>query len=391
MKKNSLIVIGLVFILFLVLTPNLSAQAQSEQINLLTKSIEEYHSENYNQSLKLNKSIDLMQLTTQARLETLYYRTMIYLALGDISSGKQVLESINEKGYDFGLIHYELAKIYLNLYTNFDSAEYNLALEEFKKARSLGINSAQFHRDYAFAYMGLNNNEMAIQQLEIAIGKDKINDDYLNLANLYKEVGNFDKSEEYYKLLLANDYSNITAYIEYGDLLINQKRYNQAVNLLSEGVRISPDSLIVNYMLGLASYQAKDYIKAEKYLLKTINLKDNYYRAYYYLAKTHEQKENFQTANHYLDQATKYNPDYALAYIAKGDINLKQGNNYQAIANYSTAIQKNPTFPESHFHLALAYYQADMKEAAIAELRRTLHLSDGHSKAQEMLDILLED
>lgn len=391
MKKSNFIVLGLVFILFLAFTLTPKAQAQSEQINLLSKSIELYHNKNYNQSLKLNKSIDLKQLSTQTRVETLYYRILTYLALGDINSGKQILKSINEEGYDFGFIHYELAKIYLNFYTNFDSAQYNLALEEFKKARSLGLNSAQFYRDYAYAYMGLNNNEMAIQQLEIAIGKNKIEDDHLNLANLYKEVGNFDKSEKYYKLLLANDYSNITAYIEYGDLLINQKKYNKAVDLLFKGVKISPDSLIINYMLGLASYQAKNYIQAEKYLLKTINLKDNYYRAYYYLGKTHEQKDNFNTAYHYLEQATKYNPDYALAYIAKGDINLKQGNNYQAIANYSTAIQKNPTFPESHFHLALAYYQADMKEAAIAELKRTLHLSNGHSKAQEMLNTLLEN
>ena len=390
MKKYS-IIIGFLLVVF-VISFNVTIEAQTDQIELLSQSIKSYHLNNYSEAKELNSQINLDELTTSAKIDTLYYRTLIELALGNVSKGKEHLNELNKMGYDFGMIHYELARIYMNTYNNFDNAYYQTALEEFKKARSLGVNSAQFHRDHAMAYIGLNNREEAVKELELAVSKNGTTSDYMNIANMYKELDDYSKAEENYRKVLNLDSNNTNAISELGDVLIQQKKYTQATMTLQKGIDINPDSVILNYKLGQAYYLNKEYDNAEKYLLNVIELKNNNYSALYYLGKTYEQKENFQNAKYYLNEATKYNPDYAQAYIALGDINLKQGNNYQAIANYSTAIEQNPNYPEGHFHLALAYYQADMKEAAISELRKTLHLSNNdHSKAQELLDRLQEE
>lgn len=390
MKKYN-IVIGLLLVV-VVISFNITIEAQTDQIDLLGQSIKSYHLNNYGEAQELINQINLDELTTSAKIDTLYYRTLIELALGNVSKGKEHLNQLNNMGYDFGMIHYELARIYMNTYNNFDSAYYQTALEEFKKARALGVNSAQFHRDYAMAHIGLNNREDAVKELELAVSKNGTITDYLNIANMYKELNNYSKAEENYRKILDRDSKNINAISELGDVLIQQNKYTQATIILQKGIQVNPESVIMNYKLGQAYYLNKEYDNAEKYLLKVVDLKNNNYSALYYLGKTYEQKEDFQNAKYYLNEATKFNPNYAQAYIALGDINLKQENNYQAIANYSTAIEKNPNYPEGHFHLALAYYQADMKEAAISELRKTLHLSNNeHSRAQELLDRLQEE
>ncbi|MDZ7672503.1 MAG: tetratricopeptide repeat protein [Halanaerobiales bacterium] len=386
MKKYN-IVIGLLLIVFAI-SFSVGVEAQTEQMNLLSQSINNYHLNNYSKAQELINQINLDEITTSAKIDTLYYKSLIELALGNVSKGKEHLKQLNQMGYDYGLIHYELARIYMNIYNNFDSAYPQTALEEFEKANALGVNSAQFHRDYAMAYIGVNNQEAAVKQLEMAVSKDGSVPDYMNIANMYKEQNNYSKAEEYYRKLLDLDSQNTTAISELGDVLIEQEKYDQAIEILLKGVEITPDSVITNYNLGQAYYLNKEYDNAEKYLLKVVELKYNNYRALYYLGKTYEKKENFQNAKYYLNESTKFNPDYVPAYIALGTINLKEGNNYQAIANYSTAVEKNPEYADSHFHLALAYYQADMKEAAISELRKTLHLSDGHSSARQLLDRL---
>ncbi len=389
MKKNKFLV--MFFIFTFILTASIAVNAQEEQIDLLSRSIKNYHLNNYQQALDLNNQINLDELTTSAKIDTLYYRSLINLALGNVSKGKEVLTELNEMGYEFGMIHYELARIYMNFYNNFDNAYYQTAVQEFKKARSLGVDSPQFHRDFAMAYMGVNNKEMAVQQLEQAIVGNGQVSDLLNIANLHKELGNLDQSKEFYNQVIEKDSENVQAYSELGEVLIRQSNYEQAAEILQKGVELNPNSLVMNFELGQAYYYTENYSQAEEYLTKVIELKQNYYRAHFYLGKLYEKQEDYQNAKYYLKEATTYNPNFADAYIALGDINLKQGNNYQAIANYSTAIEQNPDYPEGHFHLALAYIQSDMREAAISELRKTLHLSDGHERAQELLNELTGD
>ncbi|MFO7815240.1 MAG: tetratricopeptide repeat protein [Halanaerobiales bacterium] len=386
-RKSLIVLILFVFTIF----SGISVNAQETDLDFLSESIINYHQNNYQKALELNDKINLDNLNTQAKIEALYYRTLIQLRLGNISKGREQLQALNEMGYDFGIIHYELGRVYLNTYHNFDNAFYQSALEQFKKARSLGINSPDFHRDYARAYIGLDDKQKAVRELEKAVSKDGELNDYLNIANLHKEQNNLEKAEEFYKKSLEIDQRNQNAYSELGDILIQQKKYQEATDILVDGVEVNPDSIILNYKLGEAHYHNDNDQQAEKYLLKVIELKENYYRAHFYLGKLYQSQENYQNAKYHLNESIKYNPDYAKAYITLGDINLKQENNYQAIAQYSIAIEKNPNYPEGHFHLALAYYQSGMEEAAISELRKTLHLSDNHEKARKLLDRLQEE
>ena len=58
------------------------------------------------------------------------------------------------------------------------------------------------------------------------------------------------------------------------------------------------------------------------------------------------------------------------------------------MAQYLKALEYNPEYPDAHFRLALAYIQMGMKEAAIEELRKTLHLDSSNNEARLLLNRL---
>ncbi|PTX17157.1 hypothetical protein C7953_1919 [Halanaerobium congolense] len=49
-------------------------------------------------------------------------------------------------------------------------------------------------------------------------------------------------------------------------------------------------------------------------------------------------------------------------------------------------MKKNLEYTESRYYLGLAYYRADMLEAARAELRKALHINDNYQDARKLLD-----
>ena len=84
-----------------------------------------------------------------------------------------------------------------------------------------------------------------------------------------------------------------------------------------------------------------------------------------------------------LNQSIKINPEYELAHLSFGFINLKLGKYQDAVNEYKQAIRMKPDCPKAHFLLGMAYIVLGDKDSALKEY---LLLKDLDSKkAQELL------
>ena len=72
--------------------------------------------------------------------------------------------------------------------------------------------------------------------------------------------------------------------------------------------------------------------------------------------------------------------------MGEGQLYLEREEYQNAISSFSTAVEKNPDYAESHYYLGRAYYKADMLEEAAEELRQTLHINDKFPEARDLLD-----
>lgn len=325
-------------------------------------------------------------------IDALYYQTLAYLEEHNLVKAKENISKMEKLGYQFGIIHWKLGSVYLNKDGYFDSAFFNEARKELEKSRELGISTPGLHSDLAMAYQGLGNLEKAAQEYEIALSKGAQVEDYINLANLYSKTGRLDSALQIYRTALESNANSVSIYLNMGNIYLEKGQYQEAIDILKKGVELSPEFIAIRTRLAVAYYQNQEYDKAAAEFTRVVEQNENIYEAYYYLARIQDDiKGNQERAIYYYEQAIKYNPSYVKAYIALGDLYLEQDNGYKAMAQYMTALENNPNYAEGHYHLALAYHQLGMNQAAIDELRKTLHLDSNFEGARELLSKLLKE
>lgn len=379
--KNKYLMISIILVLFSVFSLFVSAEN-----SLLVQGISDYYNGIHNEAI--GKFQKLME-ENENSIEALYYQTLSYLELNNIVNGKENIALLSEKGYSFGIIHWKLGQLYLNKEGVYDSPFYNEAKKELEKAKELGVSSAGLHSDLAMAYQGLGNLDRAAIEYEVAIEKGHIISDYINLATIYKETGKLDAALDIYKNAIHENPGNISIYMNMGDIYLEKEEYQEAIDILNKGVKIDTNMIAMRTNLALAYYYNQDYELAKEVFRQVINDNPNIYQAYFYLAEIYNNVEdNYELAVNYYEQAVSYNRNYVRAYLALGDLYLKNNETYKAMAQYLKALENNPDYPDAHFRLALAYIQMDMREAAIEELRKTLHIDNSNNEARLLLNKL---
>ena len=151
-----------------------------------------------------------------------------------------------------------------------------------------------------FNERGLTHYEagkVAISQadFERAIGLDSTNAEaHYNLGRLYEEWQDLEKAQEQYRLALRGNLD--VAYNALGRLLIQDKKYSEAVSMLLQGLEISSPTdretrgaLFKN--LGWARLGQKRYVEAESALREAIELDSELASAHCLLAEVLAQKQ----------------------------------------------------------------------------------------------------
>ncbi|MFP4662027.1 MAG: tetratricopeptide repeat protein, partial [Halanaerobiales bacterium] len=357
--------------------------------DLLIEGINNYYDGLYRQAI--NNFNTYINDKNENTVDALYYQTLAYLQLNQVVDAKANISFLSEMGYSFGILHWELGELYLNENGYYDSPFYNEAKKELEKAKQLGIESAGLHSDLATAYQGLGNFEKAADEYEMAIKKGAISD-YINLASLYMEVGKFDSALNVYKKAVQENPESPSIYINMGDIYLQKEEYEEAINILQQGNELDSSIVGLQTKLAKAYYFNEDYEKAKQIFSSIVKDNPNIYEAYYYLAEIYNKvEENTELAINYYQQAVSYNRNYVKAYLALGDIYLEKDENYKAMSQYLKALESNSDYPDAHYRLALAYNAMNMKQAAIEELKKTLHLDSSNNKARLLLNKLQEE
>ena len=81
------------------------------------------------------------------------------------------------------------------------------------------------------------------------------------------------------------------------------------------------------------------------------------------------------------DKAIELDPEFAGAYINRGDIYVKQGNDDRAIADYSKAIKLDPKYAKAYYNRGNAYAEKGEYDRAIADYTKVVELNSKDAQA----------
>ncbi|GEM_PF-1282713 len=125
--------------------------------------------------------------------------------------------------------------------------------------------------------------------------------------------------------------------IKKGELLINERRFDEALTYFEDLLREDPDNPIIYNKIGIIYVHKKDLDKAEDYFYKAIELDKTYPEPYNNLGNIWYEKKDYKKAIEFYKKAIDLNPKYAIAYRNMGAAYKRLGNLDQAVKYFKKA------------------------------------------------------
>ncbi len=204
--------------------------------------------------------------------------------------------------------------------------KYRVIIQETRKALKIYPKVSIFYNMLGLALNMMGKFEESKVILEEGL---KINKDDLaiinNLANAYKGIFNYKKSEELYKSSISKDEKYIQAYVNFGNLKRDLNLFNEAITLYKKALSYNENISAINYSLALAYQEIGRFKDAENYALKTVTLDKKFTKADLLISKS---KKYVREDEHFFQINNKLNEE-GLNDFQKIDLNFALGKAYE--------------------------------------------------------------
>ena len=183
------------------------------------------------------------------------------------------------------------------------------------------------------------------------------------------------------------------AYKIIGNALQAMGKLQEALDWYQKALEIKPDFVEVYANLGTIFAQQRQWEQAISYYRRAISVKPDFAGAYRNLAKIYTQINQAAAAAECLYQALKLEPRKATAEecLSLGNTFSKNGELNQAIACYQRAIQLNPQLVEASYKLGEIFIQNGQWGEAVACYQRVISANPNSGAAYQKLgDALLQ-
>ena len=179
-------------------------------------------------------------------------------------------------------------------------------------------------------------------------------------------------------------YPSIGAYLELGGFYNDISKFEEAEELIEEGIELYPDDWRVRQELGRSYRDQGRFEEAEELFEKAIELNPDDGRAYFELGVTYSCQGRFEEAEELIEKAIELNPDHRRAYFELGSIYHTQGRFEEAeelFELFEKAIELNPDDGRAYFELGVTYSCQGRFEEAEELIEKAIELNPDHRRA----------
>ena len=157
----------------------------------------------------------------------------------------------------------------LSLFNN----NYDLSLKMIKEIEKINGLSSETAIQKSVIYQELQNQEEAINVLLELLAKEKPDINVLDrLVNLYMELKNNSKASIYNKDIITNFPDDPRGYINKAIIAMGKNSPKDAIEILRPRVEIFTKNFTIQYLVGTAYYQLKDFDNSKVYLKNALEI-----------------------------------------------------------------------------------------------------------------------
>ncbi len=190
--------------------------------------------------------------------------------------------------------------------------------------------------------------------------------------------------------LLKENPGNLSARIELGELLYDEKRYDEAIVEFTEIKDRLSSYPKVHYQLARVYLAKNDIVKAKEMALKELELNPNLDAAHFIVGEVHRINKEYREAIVKYENAISINPKSVEALVSMGWIRLNQNYANESIELYSRAMKEDPTNAMIHKQMGDAYRAAGQRALAKEKYEDYLKLNPG-AQDKDLIESLIRN
>ena len=202
-----------------------------------------------------------------------------------------------------------------------------------------------------------------------------------NLGLSYHKLNKLKEAEEYYKKAIQINPNNIDALNNLGVIYTSLNNKNEAIKYYHQAIAKNKNSGQAYNNIGNLFSASGSFDEAETNYKKAISIEPENQSYLFNLADCYLKQQNYDEAISVLEKAILLKPDYYQAYNSLGVAYLKKKNTHKAKELFEHAIRFKNDFWEAFQNLGVCFEKMNMNSEAIALYNKVLELSEGNINA----------
>ena len=247
------------------------------------------------------------------------------------------------------------------------------------------------HKKLAEVYEKEGGMRKAIDEYVKTVDLNKKDyDSYYKISFLLNELDKPDDAIVMLNNLLSKKPEYINATMLLGDILINQERYKEALNVYTSGLKFSPANYDLYYNMGIVYTMLNDFQNAKICYEKAATINTLLYHAYYSLGQINLIEMDLDEAERYFTKSLEDKEQEPDCYYKLGKIYMLRGDHENAVKFVNLAIELDNNYikianQEPIFIPVKSKFQIPIIDEEDIKKRETKHTKK-ELKAKEHLD-----
>ncbi|KAL4637814.1 hypothetical protein ACB092_03G103400 [Castanea dentata] len=241
-------------------------------------------------------------------------------------------------------------------------------------------------------YYQLHDYDMCIAKNEEALRiEPHFAECYGNMANAWKEKGNFEFAIRYYLIAIELRPNFCDAWSNLGSAYMLKGRLNEAAQCCRQALALNP--LLVDAHSNLGNIMKAQGLVQDAYscYLEALQIQPTFAIAWSNLAALFMESGDLNRALQYYKEAVKHKPTFPDAYLNLGNVYKALGMPQEAIVCYQRALQTRPNFAVALGNLASMYYEQGQLDLAILHYKQAISCDQRFLEAYNNLGNALKD
>jgi tetratricopeptide (TPR) repeat protein len=357
------------------------------------------HSKNKDDSMYYASNVLHPTVNDIITLKSVYFHENNYpLHTQSISAIKEDLESDPTNA---GL-YYLLGTVYL------DKGGYATAIESLKKCLALNPQYYRAHIALASAYKAIGQEQSAIseylslaQSSPSAMIYNVIGASYYEHDDVNRAIENFKNALQLDRIYEPAKRNLYRIYLNKGNEFINNKKYNEAIELLLDGLKTFPDSPEILNALGTAYSETGRFDEAlEKFSLAIrinpgyTSIKNNMASCYNNMGVNYAKSNRWDEAIKAYKKAVELAPDIdstkrnlSALYWNQALQFVSDGKDSEAVSTYLEFLKREPNSRDGYNNLGAVYSRLGNHEEAVKSLERAFQADQNSKDIRDNLSI----